>query len=263
MLNVLAHQGPITRTRRRCRADAVGDRAAGRARHGGLEYAGAGFQRRSRRRRARPARRVLAAAWARRRARRGDRGGGAQGRARAAGAGRRRRGGRPAARAHARDDPDNVVAGHDRAGRCRARRSGAPRSIPASWRWPNAAGASRSAIISPPIPRAPSCTTPCCVSIERYDLLLTPTMPVTALKVGRETPDGGDFGDDWIELVALHLSVQPDAAAGSLGAERARRQRLADGGADRRPARAPIRLVLRAARALEQALPMARLPGAI
>ncbi len=32
---------------------------------------------------------------------------------------------------------------------------------------------------------------------ERYDLLLTPTMPITALKVGRETPDDGDFGDDW------------------------------------------------------------------
>ena len=31
--------------RRRCRADAVGDRAAGCARHGGLEYAGARFQR--------------------------------------------------------------------------------------------------------------------------------------------------------------------------------------------------------------------------
>ena len=34
--------------RRRCRADAVGHRAAGCARHGGLEYAGAGFHRRPR-----------------------------------------------------------------------------------------------------------------------------------------------------------------------------------------------------------------------
>ena len=54
LLNVLSHQGPITRT--------VADAALmlsviaqpGRARHGGLEYAGAGFHRRPGRRRARP-----------------------------------------------------------------------------------------------------------------------------------------------------------------------------------------------------------------
>ena len=32
----------------------------------------------------------------------------------------------------------------------------------------------------------------------RYDLLLTPTMPVTALKVGCEMPETGEFGDDWL-----------------------------------------------------------------
>ena len=70
----------------------------------------------------------------------------------------------------------------------------------------------------------------------RYDLLLTPTMPVTALKVGLVVPDDGGFGDDWTRLVALHLSVQPDAAAGRLRALRARPQRPADGRADRRAA---------------------------
>ena len=29
-------------------------------------------------------------------------------------------------------------------------------------------------------------------------MLLTPTMPVTAHKVGRVLPDSSDFGDDWI-----------------------------------------------------------------
>ena len=82
----------------RRRADAVGDRAAGRARHDGLEYAGAGFQRRARRGRARLARGVLGPARAELRARSRDRSGGAQGGARAGRAGRHCRGGRPAAR---------------------------------------------------------------------------------------------------------------------------------------------------------------------
>lgn len=33
---------------------------------------------------------------------------------------------------------------------------------------------------------------------ERYDLVLTPTMPVTALKIGQEVPDAGGYGDDWL-----------------------------------------------------------------
>jgi aspartyl-tRNA(Asn)/glutamyl-tRNA(Gln) amidotransferase subunit A len=33
---------------------------------------------------------------------------------------------------------------------------------------------------------------------QRYDLLLTPTTPITAPKAGREMPDSGDFGDDWL-----------------------------------------------------------------
>ena len=51
---------------------------------------------------------------------------------------------------------------------------------------------------------------------ERYDLLLTPTMPVTALKVGRETPESGDFGDDWINwspyTYPFNLTQQPAAS---------------------------------------------------
>ncbi len=98
------------------------------------------------------------------RARSGDRGGGAQGGAGAGSAGRHCRGGRPAARSYPRDDPQDVVAGDDgtrrRGAAGAARRNG---SRPAA-RSPNAAGASRSATILPPIPRAPNCTMPCCSS---------------------------------------------------------------------------------------------------
>ena len=69
---------------------------------------------------------------------------------------------------------------------------------------------------------------------ERYDLLLTPTMPVTALKVGREVPDSGDFGDDWINwspyTYPFNLTQQPAASV----PVRACRERPADGRADRR-----------------------------
>ena len=50
----------------------------------------------------------------------------------------------------------------------------------------------------------------------RYDLLLTPTMPVTALKVGREMPESGDFGDDWLNwspyTYPFNLTQQPAAS---------------------------------------------------
>ena len=93
---------------------------------------------------------------------------------------------------------------------------------------------------------------------ERYDLLLTPTMPVTALKVGREVPDSGDFGDDWINwspyTYPFNLTQQP-AASVAVG--------LAANGLPMGvqivgPPRADD-VVLRAARAIEQALPMPRL----
>ncbi len=98
------------------------------------------------------------------------------------------------------------------------------------------AGASRSAIMWPPIPRAAELHNAMLRFHERYDLLLTPTMPVTALKVGREGPDSGGYRRRLDQLVALHLSVQSDAAARRLGALRLGKQRPADGRADRRRA---------------------------
>ena len=94
----------------------------------------------------------------------------------------------------------------------------------------------------------------------RHDLLLTPTMPVTALKVGREMPDEGGFGDDWLNwspyTYPFNLTQQP-AASVPCG--------LARNGL---PMGAQIvgslrsdKLVLRAARAIERALPMPPLPG--
>ncbi len=48
---------------------------------------------------------------------------------------------------------------------------------------------------------------------ERYDLLLTPTMPVTAPKVGEEMPDWDGFGDDWLNwspyTYPFNLTQQP------------------------------------------------------
>jgi aspartyl-tRNA(Asn)/glutamyl-tRNA(Gln) amidotransferase subunit A len=97
---------------------------------------------------------------------------------------------------------------------------------------------------------------------RRYDLLLTPTMPITALKVGRETPDGGGYGDEWTGwspyTYPFNLTHQPAASVPSglagnglpMGI-----QIVAPLGADQ--------LVLRAARALEKALPMPRLPGLV
>ncbi len=95
---------------------------------------------------------------------------------------------------------------------------------------------------------------------ERYDLLLTPAMPVTALKVGLVAPDDGSFGDDWINwspyTYPFNLTQQPAASvpcglAGDglpMGVQIVGRL-----GADA--------VVLRAARAIEQAMPMPRPPG--
>jgi aspartyl-tRNA(Asn)/glutamyl-tRNA(Gln) amidotransferase subunit A len=90
---------------------------------------------------------------------------------------------------------------------------------------------------------------------QRYDLLLTPAMPVTALKVGREMPESGAFGDDWLNwspyTYPLNLTQQPAASVPCglasnglpMGAQVVGRL-----GADA--------VVLRAARVIEQALPM-------
>jgi aspartyl-tRNA(Asn)/glutamyl-tRNA(Gln) amidotransferase subunit A len=95
---------------------------------------------------------------------------------------------------------------------------------------------------------------------QRYDLLLTPTMPITALKVGLETPEGGGYGDEWTGwspyTYPFNLTQQPAASVPSglagnglpMGV-----QIVGPLGADQ--------MVLRAVRALEKALPMAQLPG--
>lgn len=51
---------------------------------------------------------------------------------------------------------------------------------------------------------------------ERYDLLLTPTMPVTAIEAGRDTPADGSFGKDWVNwspyTYPFNLTGQPAAS---------------------------------------------------
>jgi len=90
---------------------------------------------------------------------------------------------------------------------------------------------------------------------RRHDLLLTPTMPVTALEAGEEMPAGGGFGDDWLNwspyTYPYNLTGQP-AASVPCG--------LATNGL---PMAAQLvgrlgedALVLRASRAVEQAMPM-------
>ena len=92
---------------------------------------------------------------------------------------------------------------------------------------------------------------------QRYDLLLTPTMPVTALKAGREMPETGDFGDDWLNwspyTYPFNLTQQP-AASVPCGLAR---NGLPMGVQIVGPLRADM-AVLRAARAVEQTMPISR-----
>ncbi len=94
---------------------------------------------------------------------------------------------------------------------------------------------------------------------ERYDLLLTPAMPVTALKAGREMPETGNFGDDWLNwspyTYPFNLTQQP-AASVPCGLAR---NGLPMGAQIVGPLRADM-TVLRAAKVIEQALPMPELP---
>lgn len=96
---------------------------------------------------------------------------------------------------------------------------------------------------------------------ERYDLLLTPAMPLTALKVGLVAPADGSYGDDWITwspyTYPFNLTQQP---AASVPCELARNG-LPMGAQIVGPPRADA-LVLRAARAVERTLPMPPPPGA-
>ncbi|HTQ82856.1 MAG TPA: amidase [Pseudolabrys sp.] len=94
---------------------------------------------------------------------------------------------------------------------------------------------------------------------QRYDLLVTPAMPITALKAGAVVPEHGGFGDDWINwspyTYPFNLTQQPAASVpGGLAGNG-----LPMGIQIVGPPRGD-RLVLRAARAIEQAIHMPRPP---
>ena len=93
---------------------------------------------------------------------------------------------------------------------------------------------------------------------QRYDLLLTPQMPVPALEAGLEAPADGSFGDEWVEwspfTYPFNITQQP-AASVPCGFTSAG---LPIGLQIVGPAHADA-LVLRAARAFESARPFATL----
>jgi aspartyl-tRNA(Asn)/glutamyl-tRNA(Gln) amidotransferase subunit A len=91
----------------------------------------------------------------------------------------------------------------------------------------------------------------------RYDLLMTPTMPVTAIEVGKTAPARGPYGKDWLDwspyTYPFNLTQQP-AASVPCGL-------ASDGlpiGVQIVGMRGADAVVLQAARALEQAQPFAR-----
>ena len=92
----------------------------------------------------------------------------------------------------------------------------------------------------------------------RYDLLLTPQMPVPAIEAGRVTPADGRFGDEWINwspyTYPFNLTQQPAASVPCGFASDGLPVALQIVGPPRRD-----ELVLRAARAYESACPFARL----
>ena len=87
---------------------------------------------------------------------------------------------------------------------------------------------------------------------ERYDLLLTPQMPTTAIEAGRITPADGRFGDEWINwspyTYPFNLTQQPAASVPCGFASDGLPMALQIVGPPRGDA-----LVLRAARAYESA----------
>ncbi|MEJ2373879.1 MAG: amidase [Pseudolabrys sp.] len=89
---------------------------------------------------------------------------------------------------------------------------------------------------------------------ERYDLLLTPQMPLTALEAGRVTPADGRYGQGWIDwspyTYPFNLTQQPAASVPCGFASDGLPIGLQIVGPPRQDA-----LVLRAARAFESAQP--------
>ncbi len=95
---------------------------------------------------------------------------------------------------------------------------------------------------------------------ERHDLLLTPAMPITAFKVGLCGPESGEFGDDWINwspyTYPFNLTQQPAASVSCGLAGNGLPMGAQIVGAPRADA-----VVLRAARVVEQAMPMPQPPA--
>ena len=93
---------------------------------------------------------------------------------------------------------------------------------------------------------------------ERYDLLLTPQMPLTALETGRVMPADGRYGEGWIDwspfTYPFNLTQQPAASVPCGFAADGLPVALQIVGPSRNDAR-----VLRAARAFESACPFAAL----
>jgi aspartyl-tRNA(Asn)/glutamyl-tRNA(Gln) amidotransferase subunit A len=90
---------------------------------------------------------------------------------------------------------------------------------------------------------------------ERYDLLITPTMPITTFKAGRDGPESSDFGDDWLNwspyTYPFNLTQQPAASVPCGLSRNGLPMAVQIVGSLRGDA-----TVLRAARAIEEALPM-------
>lgn len=91
-----------------------------------------------------------------------------------------------------------------------------------------------------------------------YDLLVTPTMPVTALRAGETRPDDARFGDDWLEwspyTYPFNLTQQPACSVPCGMSATGLPVGLQIVGPMRGDA-----TVLRAARAIERAIPPAKI----
>ena len=91
---------------------------------------------------------------------------------------------------------------------------------------------------------------------EKYDLLLTPQMPIPALEAGRVTPADGSYGDNWVNwspyTYPFNLTQQPAASVPCGFSSDGLPIGLQIVGPARRD-----HLVLRAARAFESARPFA------
>lgn len=97
---------------------------------------------------------------------------------------------------------------------------------------------------------------------RRYDLLLTPTMPLTAFEAGLEMPPGDKFGGEWLSwspyTYPFNLTQQPAASVPCGLSGEGLPMGLQIVGPPRGDA-----LVLRAARVIEKVMPFPRVLGAL